>query len=231
MKKVLILLLLIGIILSCTNKTEAQTKIIKKTVKKVVTPQIAPMQPPSTAPTPEAIPSLDAPPPPPPPPRSYEIEAKEDKGLLGWGLNTDLGAKLLYGSILFGVRGDIVFDDPLTLGEKIGLAEDAVEYKLGLGFVMSDKLKSIPLFADAIVYLKEGSLMGMDPYIGTGLIFNLYGTGKVSGGLGGQIYLGILADLGLGSRTGLTLGYATYKVGDNLHDSGLFVTIAQPFKL
>lgn len=230
MKKFLSSMFALVLVLSITTvAAQAQSKIIKKTVKKVVRPQISPAQPPTVVTTKEIVPDV---PPPPPPPPDYTIKPlEEDKGLFGWGLNSDVGAKLLYGSILFAVRGDIVFDDPLKLGEKIGLAEDAVVYKVGLGAVISDKLKSIPLFTDAVVYLKEGSLFGMDPFVGTGLIYNLYGTGKVSGGLGGQAYIGVLADFGFDQRTELTLGYASYKVGDNLTDSGIFITIGQPIKL
>jgi len=230
-KKIIALLSIASLILTLSiMKAEAETKVIKKTVKKVVTPQIAPAQPPKVEPTPEA--DVAEPLPPPPPPPNYEIKVtEEDKGLFGWGLNTDIDGKLLFGSILFGARGDFVFSDPLLIGEKIGLAEDAVEYKVGLGLAISDKLKTIPLFADAVVYLKEGSLFGMDPYLGTGLILNLYGTGKVSGGLGGQLYLGILADLGLDSKTGFSLGYGSHQVGNDLSDSGIFFNVAQPLRL
>ncbi len=229
MKKFLSILFVVVLAVSITAvAAQAQSKIIKKTVKKVVTPQITPAQPPKVEPTKEVVPEV----PPPPPPPDYSMQPlNEDKGLLGWGWNTDIGAKLLYGSILFAVRGDIVYDDPLKLGEKIGLSEDAVVYKVGLGAVMSDKLKSLPLFTDAVVYLKEGSLFGMDPFVGTGLIYNLYGTGQVSGGLGGQAYIGVLADFGFDQRTELTLGYASYKVGENLTDSGIFISIGQPIKL
>ncbi|MBN2057186.1 MAG: hypothetical protein JW782_00080 [Candidatus Saganbacteria bacterium] len=231
MKKFLSCALMIFVLMSLAAfSASAQTKIIKKTVKKIVTPNIAPVEAPEPAASKEVAPV--EPPPPPPPPPDYDAQLPEtDKGLLGWGLNTDVAAKLLYGSILLGARGDIVFSDPLKIGEKIGLAEDAVEYKTGLGLVIADTFKSIPLYADAVVYLKEGSMFGMDGFIGTGLIFNLYGTGKVSGGLGGQIYTGILADLGLDSRTAISLGYATYKVGNDISDSGIFINIAQPIKL
>lgn len=226
MKKSQIVCLLL-VIIFFSVAANAQSKVIKKTVKKVVTPQITSVAPPKTTVTPEVVQEVPTPPPPP-----QEVRKPETtKGLFGWGLNSDISAKLLYGSILLGARGDIIFSDPWALGEKIGLAEDAVEYKLGLGVAGSDKLKTIPLFADINVYLKEGSLFGLDPYIGTGLIYNLYGTGHVSGGLGGQVYLGMLANLGFESRTGFTLGYATYKVGENLSDSGIYLSVCQPIKL
>jgi len=226
--KYLSLLLGLILILGLAGHVDAQSKIIKKTVKKVVKPQIAPVQPPTVVPTEEVVPE---PPPPPTPPTEEVKTLEEDKGLFGWGVNSELGGKLLFGSILAGVRGDLVFADGLNIGEKIGLAEDAVEYKLGLGLVISERLKSVPLYADAIIYLKEGSLFGMDPYIGTGLMFNLYGTGKVTGGLGAQASLGILADFGFEQRTGISVGYGSYKVGNNLTDSGIFINISQPIKL
>ncbi|MFH1684559.1 MAG: hypothetical protein ABIA67_06730 [Candidatus Margulisiibacteriota bacterium] len=226
--KYLSLLLVLALVFSFASNAEAQTKIIRKTVKKVVKPQISPVQPPKVETTKEIVPDV----PPPPPPPTYDVTTIEkDKGLLGWGLNADIGGKLLFGSLMAGVRGDVIFADPLMLGEKIGLAEDAVEYKVGLGFALTDTLKTVPLYADAIVYLKEGSLFGMDPYVGAGLNYNLYGTGKVSGGLGGQLSLGVLADFGLGSRTEIALGYGTHKVGDNLSVSGLTISLSQPIRL
>jgi hypothetical protein len=214
----------------CSGRAAAQSKIIKKTVTKVVAPQIAPAQPPTTEPTPESAGEV---PPLPPLPPDYNLKVKEeDRGIFGWGWNADAGAKLLFGSILLAGRGDLVFSDPLLLGEKIGLAEDAVEYKLGTVLVISDKIKSIPLFADSVVYLKEGSFFGQDPYIGAGLILNILGSGSVMGGLGGQIYGGVLSDFGFKSgKTGITVGYASYKVGSALSDSGCFISICQPLKL
>jgi hypothetical protein len=227
-KQIALLIVLVLAVTFCANVAQAQSKVIKKTVKKVVTPSITPVEPPRIEPTPEAV----VEPPPPPPPPTFEVQLpEEEKGLFGWGWNADLGGKLLYGSLVLGVRGDILFDDPLRLGEKIGLAEDAVEYKVGLGAVISDKFKSIPLYTDATVYLKEGSLFGLDPFFGAGLILNLYGTGPVSGGLGGQIYFGFLADFGLESKTQVALGYGNHKIGNNISDSGIQVSIAQPIKL
>ncbi|MEA3494132.1 MAG: hypothetical protein U9R38_07100 [Candidatus Margulisiibacteriota bacterium] len=221
------LALILILVIALAGSAAAQ-KVIKKTVKKVITPQISPVQPPKTEVTPEVVPEV----PPPPPPPTYEVQTlEEDKGLFGWGINSNVSGKLLYGSILAGIRGDIVFSDPLMIGEKIGLAEDAVEYRVGSGFSISDKLKTIPLYADAVVYLKEGSLFGTDGYIGTGLSYNLYGTGQQSGGLGGQFYVGILTNLGLEERAGINIGYASYNVGSNLSDSGIYISLSQPLKL
>jgi hypothetical protein len=226
MKKIYGCSLLALIIFFCAGSADAQSKVIRKVIKKVITPQISPVTPPRTEPNQEVVPDL----PPPPTPEVFIPAPKEYKGLFGWGLNTDLAGKLLAGSVLAGVRGDLIFADPFKSGEKFGLAEDAIEYKVGLGYVMSDKLNSLPLFADTVVYLKEGTLFGMNPYFGVGLIYNLIGSG-ISGGLGGQIYLGVLANLGFESETGFALGYANYNVGDRLSDRGIFFSVAQPIKL
>jgi len=123
------------------------------------------------------------------------------------------------------------------MGEKIGLAEDAVEYKLGLGYAFgndsnNNQLRSIPLFADAVIYLKENSLFGMDPYVGAGCNFNLYGTGQKSGGMGAQFYSGVLADFGFSSgKTALALGYSSYRVEGSGSTGGFAFTVTQPLKL
>jgi len=212
------------------GESDAQSKIISKTVKKVITPQITPAAPPKTNPTEEVTPEVT----PPPPPPDYEIKTiKENKGLFGWGLNTDIGVNFLTGNgSLIGIRGDIIFSDPLKLGEKIGLAEDAFEYKIGLGYGSGNNFYTIPLLAEAVAYLKEGSLFGLDPFIGTGLIYNLSGTGPLSGGLGGQIYLGILNDFGFGSgKTGISLGFGSYKVAETYSANGVQLAVSQPIKL
>jgi hypothetical protein len=226
MKQALIIALGLFLLLGA-GESGAQSKIIRKTVTKVITPQITPAAPPKTNPTEEVKSEV----PPPPPQPDYEIKTpKENRGLFGWGLNTDIGANVLSGNgSLVGIRGDIVFSDPLKFGEKFGLAEDAVEYKLGLGFGSSGNSFTIPMLAEATAYLKEGSLFGLDPFVGTGLIYNLAGT--QGGGLGGQIYLGFLNDFGFGSgKTGISLGYATYNIGTALSVNGIQLTVSQPIK-
>ena len=214
------------ILLVCVNGANAESKVIRKVIKKVITPQITPVAAPKVAPSEEVSPEI----PPPPVPETGIAVPKENKGLWGWGLNTDCGGNILFGSIMLGARGDIVFEDPWKLGEKMGLADDAVEYKLGLGYVFSDKLNSVPLYADMVLYLKEGSLFGIDPYLGAGLIYSVVGSGS-GGGLGAQAYLGVLANLGFASRTGIAVGVANYVVGNGPTDGGVFFSISQPVKL
>ncbi|OGC05976.1 hypothetical protein A2230_08665 [candidate division WOR-1 bacterium RIFOXYA2_FULL_36_21] len=243
MKKIsfiLILLLASGFVF--TNKAIAESKVVKKTIKKVIQPEIAPVEAPETESTEEALPELSPPPPPPQPEKMTELP-KEPKGVFGWGTNADITASYLYNLSgqqgLFGtvgLRGDIIFSDPLKMGEKFGLSEDAVEYKVGLGYIMGSgtndaPINAIPLFADAIVYLKEGSLNGADPFVGAGLNINLIGRDGKTGGLGGKLYGGILADLGLQAKTEFSVGYESISIGNGPSTSGIVFFATQPLKL
>lgn len=227
--KVILSILVCLSLIFLSDTVLAQSKIVKKTVKKVVSPQIAPMQPPKINSSMEVVPEIPAPPAP-----SFEVNIKDEyKGIFGWNINADLTANLLSGNeTLLGLGGNIIFSDPLLLGEKIGLAQDAVEYKVGLLGCFSSTFKTIPLSLAMVTYLKEGSFFGQDPYIEAGILYNLLGTGRVSGGLGGQLRFGILSDFGLGdSKTGIALGIGTYKVAQTHSANGIFIAINQPIKL
>lgn len=216
------------------NPAEAQSKIIRKSVKKTVTPQIAPVTPPKMV-TLEAEP--EAPPQPPPP--AYEIKKPEaPRGIFGWGLNSDLGGGYTLGrGSAFSASGKIAFGDPFNLGSRFGLAEDAFEYKTGIGLVIGNdannlSMFSLPFLAEAVVYLKEGSLFGLDPYLGCGANLNLIGTDSTLGGMGVQLYGGVLADFGSESgKAGISIGYYSLKVGNIRALEGLTISVSQPFIL
>ncbi|MFC1510950.1 hypothetical protein ACFL5U_00985 [Candidatus Margulisiibacteriota bacterium] len=234
-----LILLTIGLLIISAADVTAQSKIIRKTVRKVIRPPIAP------APPPTELPDENAPTPPPPPSSEVQGELSSKKiGLFGWGQNCDINGAYLYNrsgmQSLLGVlagRVNLAFSDPLLLGSKIGLAEDALEYKVGLGLafgadVNNNPINSIPIYSDAVLYLKEKSLFGFDPYIGLGFNYNLWGTGQQSGGTGSQLYGGILLDFGseLG-KTGITVGYHSIKVGSALTAEGIIFQVTQPFVL
>ena len=235
-KIISLLILTILVCLICVTAAAAQSKIIRKTVKKIVKPEIAPISAPKTETTLEAVPT------PPPPPSSYKAEALEqDRGIFGWGRNVDLGGLYLMNRTgqtgllgVLGARINIIFGDPLLLGSKLGLAEDAMEYKLGTGLVFGSDItntpiNSIPIFADAVLYLKEGSFGGLDPFIGAGFNSNLYGTGQNTGGSGSQIYVGILVDFGSAyGKTQIALGYSTIRVATLRTAEGIFLSVTQP---
>ncbi|MBU0686726.1 MAG: hypothetical protein KKB81_02565 [Candidatus Margulisbacteria bacterium] len=232
----LLILVLVFSVGFLSSGSEAAQKIIKKTVKKVITPSISPVSPPSTSSTLEAPTEIPAAP---IAPLAYQPGA--NKGLFGWDLNTDLSGMFLLGRQgLMGAIGgtfNLVFADPMKLGSAIGLAEDAVEYKVGLGGAIGNDnnnlaFKTIQLSTDMVVYLKEGSLFGMDPYIGTALTYNLYGTGQVTGGLGWTLFGGILADLGFESgKTAFGVGLGSLVIQGTRQSDGLSFFVSQPLKL
>ena len=231
---VTVLSLAISIGVVCSNPFEAQNKLIRKTITKVIQPEISSVSAPTVT-TVEANPTLS---PAPPPPPNYDVTpVTEDKGLLGWGQNIDLGGFIQAGNGVLGFRANWLFADPWQLGSKIGLSEDAVEYKVGTGLAFGSDLNNnaintIPLFADAVVHLKEGSLFGQDPYVGAGLNYNLYGTDSNFGTWGGQFYGGVLVDFGFASgKTGLEIGYSALRVGDIRSAKGISFSVRQPLRL
>ena len=230
---IMVMVFFFSVSLILTNQADAQ-KIIKKTVKKVVNPEIAPTTPPE-ADSDASSPAL----PTPPAPADEDVSYSEPKGLFGWGWNTDLNGFFqsnTSGSMI-GARGNIVFDDPFMLGSRIGLAEDAIQYKLGLGYATgrdnnNATMSVLPLFGDVIVYLPEGLLFGLDPYVGGGINANLYGSGATSGGSGSQVYGGVLVGSGNeAGKTGIEVGYKTLQRGSTLQSTGITVGITQPFIL
>jgi len=238
MNKKILLIVVLGLFILGVS-AEAQTKVVKKTVKKIVTPQIAPVTPPEV--TTEEAPTISAPPPAP----TFEIEAViENQSVFGWGLNSNLSGSYLYNTT--GQRGflgivagriNLVFDDPLKLGSKIGLAEDALQYNVGTGLAFGNDtneqaFNSIPLFADAVLYLKEGSFLNGDPFVGFGFNYNLYGTGEKSGGMGSELYYGLLYDLGVPSgKTGFIIGSQTFRITDTHIAQGIYFSVLQPLVL
>ncbi|OGC14810.1 hypothetical protein A2246_06855 [candidate division WOR-1 bacterium RIFOXYA2_FULL_37_7] len=237
-----VLILVLTFIFFTSNLTFAQSKIVKKTIKKVIQPEIAPIEPPETSSEEGILPELSAPPE--PPTEEYKVKAETTKGLLGLGLNAAYGGSYLFNlkgqQGLLGAlsaRGDFIFADPWLIGSKIGLAEDAVEYKIGVGYLMGNgtddqPINAIPLYADAVIYLKEGSFSGMDPFIGFGLNYNLAGRDGKSGNLGGQVYGGILADFGFGGKTELSIGYQSIRIGDGTPSAnGIIFSATHPFVL
>ena len=236
-----ILILIIVGFCFCLAPAFAQSKVIKKNVTKVIIPEIQKED--SEESDPEATPTLS---PPPPPSQINEAETTTTKkGLLGWNKNADLTGLYLISSRnqqgllgLIGGKLNMVFEDPLKLGAKMGLAEDAVEYNLGLGLLLGNDannlgIVSIPLSFGGKLYLKESSLFGTDPYLGLGANYNLLGTGQAVGGaLGFQLYAGTLIDWGFeGGKTGISIGYNAFKVTDLRAAEGFFISISQPFKL
>lgn len=236
MKKLAILTLVAILTLTFISSSLAQNKVIRKTVRKVIKPEIAPEPAPVEEPAViEEMPDL---PQPPPEPGTFGQDS-----LFGWNTKSELNGSYAYNSGQSGFLGlvggnlNLIFADPAGLGSRIGLAEDALEYKAGLGlFLGQDKndlnMFSLPLIANATLYLKEDSLFGLDPFIGAGVNLNLIGTDSTMGGLGFNLFAGSLADFGWGTGpTEFKLGYRSIKVGDIRTSDGIIFGVGQPIKL
>jgi hypothetical protein len=130
-----------------------------------------------------------------------------------------------------GFVGNLVFDDFIGLGPKVGMSADSVKYKLGLGgfYVYgAGGIKAIPVYAGGIINLPRLP-GGQETYLTGGLNYVVYGNGQTSGKIGGDIYLGLAADLGLGlGKTGFEIGYNVVR-SSNITSKGLSFSISQPF--
>ncbi|MFH1386071.1 MAG: hypothetical protein ABIH50_00180 [bacterium] len=175
-------------------------------------------------------------PPPPPAPRPMPKAAAPEAGLFGLGLNCDVagmyintGSGQLGGGL--GLKGDLVLDDPLALGTMVGLSANAVQYKLGLGYVQGGGgIKAVPLYIGGVIML-PGDLMGAPLFVDGGLNYVVYGNGQKAGKIGGDVSVGVMFDLGLGlGKTAASIGYSVVR-SDTKTDKGLSITVCQPFVL
>jgi hypothetical protein len=184
--------------------------------------------------------SLEVPPPPVAPVPSVPVVVKPaaDAGLFGMGLNTCLDGLYIStgkGSIsgAVGVMGSVVLNDFIGLGPMVGLSAKSVMYKVGLGYVLGggESLKAVPVYGGGVINLPAAWLGGLDSYLTGGLNYVVYGNGKTSGKLGGDVYFGIKADLGLGlDKTGFELGYSVVR-SNTITAKGFSLVISQPIVL
>lgn len=190
--------------------------------------QVAPVPPPGIAS--DAAATLLAPP---APPTSEFPVLKDYPGIFRWHRPAEISANyLLFGTL--GAAIDLKFSDPLQLGRQLGLAEDAVEYSVGLGPLIGFDNQGRQLFsivADCGVrlYLKEGSWLDADPFLALDLPLNVIGTDWSSGGVGIKFSGGIRKDFGLpGGPLDLSLGYGSYRIGAARVVESFFLTIGRP---
>jgi hypothetical protein len=163
--------------------------------------------------------------------------AAASAGLFGWGINTDLtglyintGKGQLSGSL--GLRADWVLDDFVGLGPMVGLSDKAIQYKLGLGYVQGGGgIKAIPVFADGVINLPADMMGGVKTYLAGGINYVVDGNGQTSGKVGGEISIGLKADLGLGlGETAFELGWAAVR-SNTRSSKGLTLAVSQPIGL
>jgi len=217
------------------KKAVAKKKVVKKVVKKAapVAPKVAPI----------------APPPPPvapvPPPAPVAVKAAPSSALFGWGLNTAwTGTYLMTGKGKIngglGAKAEVVLDDMFGLGSMVGLQANSVKWKVGVGGlygvdINGTRIKAIPVNFDGVVMLPASWMGGLSTYVGGGLNYTVYGSGQTSGAYGGEVYVGLLTDLGLGmGKTGWELGYAAIRADGStplLSAKGLTLSVSQMITL
>lgn len=175
---------------------------------------------------------------PPPPPRPVVAPAPAPAGLFGMGLNTCVSAGYIAGKSTMVGRVDLVLDDPLAMGTWLGLSAKAINYRLGVGGAngkdQNDKdIKAIPIFVDGILNLPADWMGGVQTYVGAGANYTVYGTDKKAGTYGGQVFVGLQGDIGLGGNSLLEVGYGAVRAGDPNKRSakGLSVMVGQQIVL
>ncbi|MDD5383150.1 MAG: hypothetical protein PHH60_05810 [Candidatus Margulisbacteria bacterium] len=168
----------------------------------------------------EAAPPPPVAPTPPPPPSA--VRAAPGGGLFGWGLNTGISAGYVMGKSVMVARGDLILADPMGIGPMLGLGENAVAWKLGLGGASGKDIndvekKAIPIFVDGVINIPADVMGGIESYVGGGVNYVVYGSKTSSdartGSYGGQIYYGIQGDIGLGGKSFVELGYSIIRSG------------------
>lgn len=171
-----------------------------------------------------------------PSPAPVVVKPTASAGLFGWGIHTTLagqyintGKGSLSGSL--GVIGNVILDDFIGLGTMVGMSANTVKYKIGAGYLQGGGgLKAIPVYAGGIIYLPSW-FGGQETYLTGGLNYVVDGNGQTSGKLGGDVALGINADLGLGlGKTGFELGYSVVR-SKTVTSKGLSLSVSQSIVL
>ncbi|MBN2057580.1 MAG: hypothetical protein JW782_02135 [Candidatus Saganbacteria bacterium] len=183
-----------------------------KTWKAQMEAQEAAPPPPPPAPRPVA------PAPPPPARPAARPAAPAPAGLFGMGLNTDFTVGYIAGNGVMFARGDLVLGDALGIGPMLGMSEDSVQWKLGLGAAMGKDIndnekKALPLMIDGVLNIPADVMGGVESYIGGGVNYVLYGSEKLGGSYGGQVYYGVAGDIGLGGKSYAELAYTIIRSG------------------
>lgn len=174
-----------------------------------------------------------------PPPAPVAVKPEGLTKLLRLGLNTNLGAHFIqdgkhssiWGSS--GVTANLVLDDFIGLGTRLGQSADTIKYTLGLGGYYvggAGGIKALPIYAGGIIYLPLW-LGGQATYLSGDLNYVVYGNGQTSGKIGGDISFGVTADFGLGlGKTGFEIGYSVVR-SNTITSKGLSLSITQPLAL
>lgn len=200
-------------------KQKKQTARIKQLQQMIASEQkrLAKAEAEMMAPPPPPAPTRAVPPPPPPPRRVAPPPPAMGAGMLGMGLNTSAELGLIAG--MLGLTGNFLFEDPMGIGPMIGMPANAVQWKLGLGYAQGkDKNQNdwrcVPLIVDGIINLPADVMGGVESFVGGGINYVVYRSGQTSGSIGGQVYVGIQGDLGMGlGKSYGEVGYSILRTG------------------
>jgi len=241
MKKLVAIVLVVGLLVGVAGIYASDAVVkkapVKKVVKKVAPKQVAPkparVVPVAPAPMPAPVAPAPA-----PSPAPVAVKPAASAGLFGWGLNTDAQIGYLAGQSAITGRADIILDDPMAIGSMLGLKSDSVKWKLGLGALNGNdssnkSMKAITVAFDGVLMLPADWFGGVSTYVGGGLNYDVYGTGGKSGSLGGQGYVGVMGDIGMGmSPSYAQLGYGIVRSTNASRSAkGLTIEIGQTIKL
>ncbi len=193
----------------------------------------------------EAAAARMAPPPPPPPPRRATPPPRrvapkpvpkkaQPDGLFGLGIRTTIDTGYITGggktaSLIGGWA--MIMDDAMALGPMMGMAEDAVKYKVGLGGTYGkdysdNSFNAILVTFDGILHLPE-EWTGMQSYVGGQVNYPVYKSDP-AGAPGGAVYYGIQGDAGIGldSPSYAEVGYGAAR-REGYSSKGFFVKVGQ----
>ncbi|MFA5840438.1 MAG: hypothetical protein WC890_07340 [Candidatus Margulisiibacteriota bacterium] len=155
---------------------------------------------------------------PPPTPVVRPVQAPVSAGIFGWGINTGLTLGYVAGNSVMDVRADLIMGDGLGIGPMLGMSQNAINWKLGLGYCQGNDItgtarKAVPVYFDGILNISPDILGGIQSYLGGGVNYAVTGSGQTGGSYGGQVYYGIQGDIGLGGNTYVEVGYSIVRSG------------------
>jgi len=143
-------------------------------------------------------------PPPPPPPTKVKAVVKKQAAKSMYEIGGNVG--IVAG--VFGVNGELTIQCPFV---KNWIGLDNVWARLGGGYVAgknsaATETKMVPIYIDGAIDLPVSWMWGIPSYVGGGLNYVVYRSGRTSGTIGGEVFAGIEGAYG-GGKPYLEVGY------------------------
>jgi len=131
-----------------------------------------------------------------------------------------------------GIAGGYFGGIPAVVGEvrwfePWGLSSTSL--RLGAAYAQGNDPNSITrkhalVMVDGIYHLNPVNTPGVNPYLGAGVNYDAYTTGRVSGSIGGEVYFGLEAGTLDSGQVFLELGYGKIRTGFGPSTSGVNLT-------